>query len=108
MFCRAKAAAWAQASGVPPKSSVTAAAAMAALEPISAWHPPLAPAMWITRPIIFATPPARTKGMRSSSSGIPRWSATPRRAPGSVPALPAVGAATIRPMRAFSSFTAMA
>ncbi len=108
MFISAIAAAWMLALALPPSSSVTAAAAMAALDPISAWQPPVEPAMNMCLPITWATPAARIRGITSSSSGRPRWSATPSSAPGTVPALPAVGAATIRPMRAFSSLTAMA
>ncbi len=64
--------------------------------------------MYICFEMAFPIPAASTSGITSASSPSPRWSATPISAPGMVPALPAVGAATMRPMRAFSSFTAIA
>jgi len=64
--------------------------------------------MCICREIAWPMPAASTSGITSCSSAIPRWSATPRSAPGTVPAEPAVGAATMRFIRAFSSLTAIA
>ena len=109
LLASARVAACTQARALPPSSSVTAAAAIAALEPISAWHPPALPEM-----CIFAgdgLTDARGEHERHHQRLVADAEVVghaEERAPGTVPAEPAVGAATIRRIRAFSSFTAMA
>ena len=95
-------------SGEPPMSWAHAAAAMAAALPTSAWQPPSAPAthapVWMFSPMAAAQKSASS----TSASGAPRWSARASTQPGTTPAEPAVGAATITPMAADRSSTAIA
>ena len=108
IFFSAMATASATCRGVPPQSSVMAAAAMAAALPHSAWQPPWAPATLalfvITMPTALAVNRAITQAWRAQ----PRSCCMVKRAAGKMPQLPAVGAATTRPMAAFHSLTASA
>ena len=108
MFLTAIAAALNEAAGDAPQSSASAAAAIADAEPISAWHPPSAPEMLALRAIITPTAPAANKPLTRSLSVNPCFSLHITSTAGSTPLAPAVGAATIRPIEAFTSATARA
>ena len=94
--------------GVPPNSSTAALAAIAAADPISAWHPPSAPATVAFRAIIDPTIEAFSRALASSASLKPCCSCNVSNTAGITPADPAVGAATIRPIAALVSRTATA
>ena len=81
---------------------------MAAALPISAWQPPSAPATVALRVIRYPTAAAHPSARTSSSSVNPFVACSDSSTPGITPAEPAVGAATMRPMDAFVSSTAMA
>ena len=104
---RAMATASSSIWGVPPESSTRAAAAMAAALPHSAWQPPWAPARQAFSAMTSPTALAVNMLMTQSCSVAPRSSMVSSTA-GRMPQLPAVGAATMRPMAAFSSLTASA
>ena len=108
MFFRAMATASLAWAGVPPASSTMAAAAMAAALPHSAWQPPWAPATQALVAITMPTALAVNRAITQSCSEQPRSFCMVKRAAGRMPQLPAVGAATTRPMAAFSSLTASA
>ena len=95
-------------AGVPPASSTTAAAAIAAALPVSAWHPPSAPARLALRSMTRPTPAAANRLITQSRSLAPSSSRMVSTAAGRMPHEPAVGAATMRPMAALSSETASA
>ena len=92
-------------AGVPPISSVSAAAAMAAAVPHSAWQPPWAPAMLARFAAAMPKAPAVNMAITASLSGTFPSSRRVRMHPGRMPQLPAVGAATIRPMDALHPAT---
>ena len=108
MFFSARAMAWAACSGLPPAISVTAEAAMALAEPISAWQPPAAPEMPARLAITKPTAPAVNRWRTTTSSGSPIFSWMASITPGRTPEEPAVGVAQMRPMAAFTSLVAMA
>ncbi len=96
------------ACGSPPRSCVAAAAAMALAVPTSAWQPPSAPATVALR---LTTKPTAAAHARASRSRAPSYFSASSKAsttPGTTPAEPAVGAATMRPMDALVSSTAIA
>ena len=95
-------------AGVPPAISTAAAAAMAAAAPISAWQPPSAPDTVALRAMRYPTAPAASSPRRSAAASRPRSCSRASSTPGTTPAEPAVGAATMRPMDAFVSSTASA
>ena len=95
-------------SGVPPSICASAAAAMAAAEPTSAWQPPSAPATLALRESSMPTAAAHQSACWMSFSPVPRASPAEMTHPGTTPEEPAVGAATMTPMVAFCSRTAMA
>ena len=107
-FFSAIAHAWALMSGVPPAISTSAAAAMAAALPHSAWQPPSAPAMDARNAITMPNAPAVNSALTALSSGRSRASIIVKIAPGKMPHEPAVGAATILPIAALYSETAIA
>ena len=94
--------------GVPPMSSTSAAAAIPEALPHSAWQPPWAPATLAFCAITMPMAPAVNMDMTTSRSAKPRSSYRDTRHPGRMPQLPAVGAATIRPMEALQPATASA
>ena len=104
MFFRAMATAEPTISGVPPASSTIVADA----EPHSAWQPPLAPAREALLAITIPMAEAVKRDITHCFSDRCFSSSIVRTAAGRIPQLPAVGAATIRPMEAFSSETASA
>ena len=106
-FLSAIAAACSACAGLPPESSTSAAAAMAAPVPVSAWQPPSAPLMLAPQAMSMPTAPAVRSPAQSAASLQPRDSAAVSSTPGRMPLAPAVGAATMRPMDAFTSTTAM-
>ena len=108
IFFKAIATAWETIWGVPPASSVIAAAAMAAAEPHSAWHPPWAPAKEALFAMTIPIAEAVKRAITQSWSEHPFSTCMVISAAGRMPQLPAVGAATIRPMEAFNSETASA
>ena len=85
-----------------------AAAAMAAALPHSAWQPPVAPAKEARSAITMPMLPATTSPRASVSSLSWQCFFSEKNTPGSTPLAPAVGAATMRPMAALHSPTAMA
>ena len=89
-------------------SCAKAAAAMAAAEPTSAWQPPSAPATLALRESSMPTAAAHQSACWTSFSPVPRASPAEMTHPGTTPEEPAVGAATMTPMVAFCSRTAMA
>ena len=94
---------------MPPKLSVSAAAAMALLTPISAWQPPIAAEMVAPFLNILPISDAVSKNLIIFSSLLPsqkiiKYCSTA----GITPAAPFVGAVTTLPKDAFSSFTANA
>ena len=95
-------------SGVPPRSSTRAAAAIAEADPTSAWQPPSAPETEALRARRAPTALAHHRASTTCSSVAPTASPTARRQPGTTPADPAVGAATITPIVAERSRTAIA
>ena len=95
-------------AGVPPKSSHAALAAMALAAPTSAWQPPSAPATVAFLVIKYPIAAAFAKALMSSSSLNPCSSCAAKSIAGTTPEEPAVGAATMRPIDAFVSSTAMA
>ena len=107
-LARAKATAWSTWTGVPSSSSTRPPAAMAEAEPISAWQPPSAPDRVASFSMTMPIPPAVKQARSRASSLRPRASATVNSTAGSTPQAPAVGAATTRPMQAFTSATARA
>ena len=94
-------------SGVPPRSSVSALAAMAEAAPTSAWHPASAPDTEAFRISRYPTAPALSSPVSRASSPRFLLSPTASSQPGSTPEEPAVGAATIRPISPFTSRTAI-
>ena len=88
--------------------AVSAAAAMAAAAPHSAWQPPSAPDMLAWLAMACPTAAAVNKASTASSSVAPRSSIMASTAPGRIPQAPAVGAATIFPMQALHSAVARA
>ena len=108
MFFKVMATAWAACRGLPPASSTMAAAAMAAALPHSAWQPPWAPATLALAVMTMPTALAVNSAITQSRSVQPRSCCMVSTAAGRMPQLPAVGAATTRPMAAFSSLTASA
>ena len=102
------AAAFRHCAGVPPASSQVAAAAMAHAAPTSAWQPPSAPDTVAFLVMRYPTAAAQESPRARSSSVNPRSSPSAMSTPGTTPALPAVGAATMRPIEAFVSSTAIA
>ena len=80
---------------------------MEAAVPVSAWHPPSAPATvaWVAMSI--PTAPAVNRASTRASRGRFRSCPRVRRVPGRMPLAPAVGAATMRPIAAFHSTTAI-
>jgi len=107
-FLRPRAAALKDCSGVPPRISVSAAAAIATPEPISAWHPPSAPARVAFSPMIIPTPDAVNRPSVSLSSENLYFFCAAKKTPGITPAAPAVGNATILPILAFVSLVEIA
>ncbi len=97
-----------QASGVPPSSSQMAEAAMAVAVPTSAWQPPSAPETEALRATIAPMAQAFQSARARRSSSASAASATARSDPGMTPAEPAVGAATMTPIEAERSRTAIA
>ena len=108
MFLRAIAAASRHALGLAPQSSANAAAAIAAPEPTSAWHPPAAPEMLAFFAIMIPTAPAVNSPFTRSLSVNPCFSLHITSTAGSTPLAPAVGVATILPIEALTSVTAIA
>ena len=106
-FFSAIAAALRHLSALPPSSSHSAAAAIAAAEPVSAWQPCSAPLMLAFAAIMLPIAPAVSRPLSSFSSFQPRSFAQVKSTPGNIPLAPAVGAATMRPIAAFTSTTAM-
>ena len=88
--------------------STAAAAAMAEAAPTSAWHPASAPATEAFRIRRYPTAPAVYRPFKISSSDRSYSSWRASRTPGTTPEEPAVGAATITPIEAFTSRTAIA
>ncbi len=107
-FASAVATAFPIIRGVPPASSTTAAAAIAAAEPHSAWQPPSAPARHALFAITMPTAEAVKRDITQARSDSFLSACMVRTAAGRIPLLPAVGAATMRPMEAFSSEIASA
>ena len=89
-------------------SSTDAAAAIAAAEPISAWQPPSAPDTVALRVMRYPMAAAAARPRARSPSDSPRVRCSASSTPGSTPDDPAVGAATMRPIDAFVSSTAIA
>ena len=81
---------------------------MAAALPHSAWQPPWAPARQALRAMTMPTALAVNSAMTQARREQPFSCSIVSRAAGRMPQLPAVGAATMRPMAAFSSLTASA
>ena len=94
-------------AGVPPIISTAALAAMALAVPTSAWQPPSAPDTVDARATSMPTAAALASPRFSCSRARPFSSCSANSTAGSTPADPAVGAATMRPMQAFVSSTAM-
>ena len=94
--------------GVPPNSSHAAEAAMALAAPTSAWQPPSAPETVALRVMRYPMPAAfaNASTICSSENSWMSWQA--RSMAGKTPDDPAVDAATMRPMEALVSRTAMA
>ena len=91
-----------------PFASVTsAAAAMLAADPPSAWHPPTSAAK--VHLVAIKTPmmPLARKALAISSSDRFISSAMAMTAPGNAAQAPAVGAATITPIELFTSISAV-
>jgi hypothetical protein len=107
-FLSPRAAALKHCSGVPPRISVRAQADIAIADPISAWHPPSAPARVAFSPIIIPRPEAANNPSTNFLSENLYFFWAARKTPGITPAAPAVGKATIRPIRAFVSLVAIA
>ncbi len=107
VFCSVSAAACTVIAGVPPSRYVSAPAAIAAPTPCSAWQPPAAPESSALAATRAPKPPATTSPRAVATSEKPRSSEIARSVPGTMPAAPAVGAATMIPMREFSSSTAI-
>ena len=96
-------------AGVPPSISVAAPAAMPAAAPVSAWHPPSAPESDARSATTAPMRPARRERVDHRLVADARaLRARPVSTAGSTPAPPAVGAATITPIAAFTSCTASA
>ena len=95
-------------SALPPSMLTAAPAAMAAALPHSAWQPPVAPASEARSAITMPILPATTKPRASVASLSWQCFFREKKTPGRTPLAPAVGAATIRPMAALHSPTAMA
>ena len=108
MHLIAIATACAAISGVPPKSSTMQAAAIAEAVPHSAWQPPDAPAIDALFATTIPIAPAVNRDSTASSRGTPRVFSKDPNAPGRIPQEPAVGVATIFPIAAFISDTAIA
>lgn len=87
--------------------STSAAAAMHAAEPPSAWQPPTSAAK--VQRVAMKTPmtPLASIAFAISCSPSPRASAMAITAPGSAAHAPAVGAATMTPMALFTSMSAV-
>ena len=108
IFLRANAAAFAIHSASPPCRYASPPAAIALAEPISAWHPPDAPAM-LAFSAITAPIPALTKSASTIRFSVSlQYSSYDKNTAGITPHAPAVGAATIRFIQALDSpiFTA--
>ena len=84
-----------------------ACADMAEAAPISAWHPPSAPEMDALVAITWPKPAATYRHWIIVSSESPSRSCRGSSTAGMTPLAPAVGAATINPMVALTSSTAM-
>ena len=106
MLWNAMEAAATDCARVPPASVTSAAAAMQAAEPPSAWQPPTSAAnvqrVAMNVPII----PLASIAFAMSSSAKPISSAMAMTAPGRAAQAPAVGAATITPIALFTSISA--
>src|SRR5207244_1544875 len=83
----------------------TAAAPIDDATPTSFWHPPAAPEMFADSAMIEPMPPATTSARTVLSGSTLRSSSSARSMPGTTPPAPAVGAATITPIREFSPIT---
>ena len=81
---------------------------MAAALPHSAWQPPWAPATLALAVMTMPTALAVNSAITQPRSEQPFSCCMVSTAAGRMPQLPAVGAATTRPMAAFSSLTASA
>ena len=83
----------------------TAPAAIDDATPTSFWHPPAAPEMFADSATIEPMPPATTSPRTVVSGSMLRSSSSASSVPGTIPPAPAVGAATMTPMREFSPIT---
>ncbi len=95
--------------GVPPCNAVRPPAAIADDTPISAWQPPIAAEMVARflkmQPI---SPDVSINFMMSLFPNVSQKQLWYKRTAGITPEAPFVGEVTIRPIEAFSSFTASA
>ena len=108
MFFRASATELIIWETFPPRIWVNAAAAIADATPHSAWHPPTAPARAILLETNLPTSPAVIRAFICSPSFILLSSAYATKTAGTIPQEPAVGQATIVPIRKFCSLVASA